>query len=68
LRPKLINQIDPGGHQAEAECRENVRQPSFCLVLTSWILTFLSYALFAVTAPISYWILVTKLGEFDRLV
>ena len=43
-------------------------QPMLFLVITSWVLSFLSYAFFVLTIPISYWFLVKKLGEFDRLV
>ncbi len=43
-------------------------KPSGFLVATSYILTFLSYLFLVVTLPISYWIFVKKLGEFDRLV
>ncbi len=43
-------------------------KPSSILVFTSWFLTFLSYLFFALTIPITYWIFVKKLGEFDRLV
>ena len=57
-----------GGRRVEDEVFEDVRHPSMWLIVTSWVLTVLSYTLFAVTAPISYWILVKKLGEFDRLV
>jgi hypothetical protein len=31
-----------GGRRVEDECYENVRQPSFWLVVTSWVLTFLA--------------------------
>ena len=57
-----------GGRRVEEENFEDVRHPSFWLVATSWVLTVLSYTLFAITAPISYWVLVKNLGEFDRLV
>lgn len=42
--------------------------PAFWLVVTSWVLTFFSYAFFVLTIPVSYWILVKKMGEFDRMV
>ena len=45
-----------------------VSQQSVFLVITSWVLTFLSYAFLVLTAPVSYWILVKKMGEFDRMV
>ena len=43
-------------------------KPSFGLILTSWVLTFLSYLFFVLTSPVTYWFFVQKLGEFDRLV
>lgn len=48
--------------------RERLAKPSTWMVLTSWVLTFLSYLFFIITAPITYWIFVKKMGEFDRLV
>ncbi len=44
------------------------RQPAYWLVVTSWMLTFFSYLFFVLTIPVSYWVLVKKMGEFDRLV
>ncbi len=44
------------------------REPAYWLVVTSWMLTFFSYLFFVLTIPISYWMLVKKMGEFDRLV
>jgi hypothetical protein len=38
------------------------------MVITSLVITFLSYLFFLVTIPITYWFFVKKLGEFDRLV
>ena len=32
------------------------------------MLTFFSYLFFVLTIPASYWVLVKKMGEFDRLV
>ena len=45
-----------------------VEKPPTFLVVTTYVLTFFSYVLFALTAPISYCLFVRKLGEFDRLV
>lgn len=45
-----------------------VNAPSPFLVFTSMFLTFLSYAFFVLTAPVSYWFMVKKMGEFDRIV
>lgn len=45
-----------------------VEKASTFLVVTTCVLTFFSYVLFALTAPISYCLFVKKLGEFDRLV
>ncbi len=41
---------------------------NFLLLFTSWFLTTMSYIFFALTIPVSYWFLVKKMGEFDRLV
>ena len=43
-------------------------KPSTVLIITTYILTFLSYVFFAITIPITYWIFVKKMGEFDRVV
>ena len=43
-------------------------KPSAGLVITTYVLTFLSYFFFAITLPITYWIFVKKMGEFDRVV
>ena len=43
-------------------------KPSTVLIITTYILTFLSYIFFAITMPITYWIFVKKMGEFDRVV
>ena len=42
--------------------------PSTALVVTTYVLTFLSYFFFAITLPITYWFFVKKMGEFDRVV
>jgi len=41
---------------------------SHLMMITIWVLTFLSYVFFAITSPITYFICVKKLGEFDRFV
>ena len=41
---------------------------STALVVTTYVLTFLSYFFFAITLPITYWFFVKKMGEFDRVV
>lgn len=38
------------------------------LILMTWMATFLSYLVLVLTWPVTYWFLVKKLGEFDRLV
>ena len=38
------------------------------MVATSYLLTFLSYLVFAITLPLTYWFFVKKLGEFDRII
>ena len=43
-------------------------KPSTVLIITTYILTFLSYIFFAITMPITYWIFVKKMGEFERVV
>ena len=43
-------------------------KPSAVLIITTYVLTFLSYFFFAITMPITYWIFVKKMGEFDRVV
>lgn len=59
----------PSGHLA-VDVREDRPEPNPSNVLkaTSLILTFLSYLFFVLTLPLTYWIFVKKLGEFDRLV
>ena len=61
----------PQGHLG-IDIREDVEtngaKPSSVMVATSFLLTFLSYLLFAITLPLTYWFFVKKLGEFDRLV
>merc|ERR1712110_391025 len=59
----------PRGHLA-VDVRDDVEmnKPSQVLVATSYILTFMSYFVFAITLPLTYWFFVKKLGEFDRLV
>jgi hypothetical protein len=42
---------------------EGAQSPNFLLVMTSWMLTFMSYTFFVLTFPVSYWIMVKKLGE-----
>ena len=42
--------------------------PSPVMIATSWILTFLSYLFFILTLPLTYWVFVKKMGEFDRIV
>jgi hypothetical protein len=61
----------PRGHLAvdvREDCQTEGAKPSGVLVVTSYILTFLSYFFFAITLPLTYWFFVKKLGEFDRLV
>ncbi len=53
---------------AEDDVSAGPRQPAYWLVVTSWMLTFFSYLFFVLTIPVSYWMLVKKMGEFDRLV
>ena len=56
------------GHLAlDIDVREESK-PSAGLVFTTYVLTFLSYFFFAITLPITYWIFVKKMGEFDRVV
>jgi len=61
----------PRGHLA-LDVREDLEtdgaKPSNILVATSYLLTILSYFVFAITLPLTYWFFVKKLGEFDRLV
>ena len=59
----------PRGHLA-IDVRDEVAKakPSNVLVVTSFVLTFLSYLFFVLTLPFTYWFFVKKLGEFDRLV
>lgn len=45
-----------------------VSQPGWGFYVTNFAFTFFSYLLFVLTLPITYWIFVKKLGEFDRLV
>lgn len=45
-----------------------VEKTPLALVVISWVLTALSYILFLVFFPITYWLCVNKLGEEDRLV
>ena len=69
-----FNHMTPGrprGHLAvdvREDCQTEGAKPSGVLVVTSYILTFLSYFFFAITLPLTYWFFVKKLGEFDRLV
>ena len=56
------------GHVAlDVDMREETK-PSAVLIITTYVLTFLSYFFFAITMPITYWIFVKKMGEFDRVV
>ena len=43
-------------------------KPSLAVSFTTYFISFLSYFFFILTFPITYWIFVKKLGEFDRLV
>ena len=43
-------------------------QPSWGFYMTTYTFTFLSYVIFILTLPFTYWFFVKKLGEFDRLV
>ena len=43
-------------------------QPSWSFYITTYTFTFLSYLIFILTLPFTYWFFVKKLGEFDRLV
>ena len=55
---------DSFGHEVEhADPGTN-----FLLIATSWFLTAVSYIVLAMTFPFSYFFLVQKMGEFDRLV
>ena len=57
-----------GSHLAlDIDMREDSK-PSAALIITTYVLTFLSYCFFAITMPITYWIFVKKMGEFDRVV
>ena len=59
----------PRGHLAvnvNEDTEKYLSSPS--VVATSYLLTFLSYVFFVLTLPLTYWIIVKKLGEFDRLV
>jgi hypothetical protein len=56
------------GHLALNMRSDNELPTSMAMVITSYVLTFLSYLLFALTVPITYWFFVKKMGEFDRLV
>merc|ERR1711953_1322842 len=59
----------PRGHLAvnvNEDTEKYLSSPS--VVATSYLLTFLSYVFLVLTLPLTYWIIVKKLGEFDRLV
>ena len=43
-------------------------KPSSVMVATSYLLTILSYLVFVITLPLTYWFFVKKLGEFDRII
>jgi len=61
----------PRGHLAvdvRGDFETEGAKPSHVLVATSYVLTLLSYFVFAITLPLTYWFFVKKLGEFDRLV
>ena len=59
----------PRGHLAVNVNEEAEKVVASTTVLvTSYLLTFLSYIFFVLTLPLTYWIIVKKLGEFDRLV
>ena len=58
--------MTPGTEEGELAAMTSKPQPA--LVLVSWFLTIMSYLFFVLTLPVSYWFLVKKLGEFDRIV
>ena len=59
----------PRGHLAvDVSEEKEMAKPSTTVVVTSYILTVLSYIFFVLTLPLTYWMIVKKLGEFDRLV
>ena len=56
------------GHLAlDMDLREETK-PSTGLMITTYVLTFLSYFVFAITLPLTYWFFCKKMGEFDRIV
>ena len=62
-KPPLLP-TDSFGHEVElADPGTN-----FLLLATSWFLTAVSYIFLAMTFPFSYFFLVQKMGEFDRMV
>merc|ERR1711983_414284 len=58
-RQTTIDLDDPGTQELK---------PSFAVSFTTYFIAFLSYFFFIITLPITYWLFVKKLGEFDRLV
>jgi len=66
------NNMQPGrqrGHLAIDVFEEPKEEgTSTALVVTTYVLTFLSYFFFVITLPITYWFFVKKMGEFDRVV
>jgi len=67
-RSSVALDMSNGTNGAYAEEGYERNQTSWGLVLTTWVLTILSYVCFILTSPITYFIFVKKLGEFDRLV
>ena len=59
FRQTTIDLDDPGTQELK---------PSFAVSFTTYFIAFLSYFFFIITLPITYWLFVKKLGEFDRLV
>ena len=54
---------EDGNHGCALESK-----PSFAVSFTTYFISFLSYFFFILTFPVTYWLFVKKLGEFDRLV
>ena len=61
----------PQGHlgiNVPKDDETNGAKPSSVMLATSYLLTFLSYFLFLISLPLTYWFFVKKLGEFDRII
>ena len=63
-----IKMQDFSQYDEDGERDLGTRGQALLLLVTSWVLTGLSYLFFVLTIPVSYWMLVKKMGEFDRIV